>query len=93
MQYFYFSFQNKIGPELYELVNNYKPDLIWSDIAFNDVPDNYYTNMTLPFLAWLYNSSPIKDKVVVNDRWCDGCLCKHGGYLTCTDRYNPRECI
>ena len=35
--------------------------------------------------------SPVKDKVVVNDRWGSNCRCKHGGYYTCTDKYNPRE--
>lgn len=34
--------------------------------------------------------SPVKDTVVVNDRWCsNGCLCHHGGVFTCHDRYNP----
>ncbi len=33
--------------------------------------------------------SPVKDSVVVNDRWCGNCACKHGGYYTCRDRYNP----
>ncbi|XP_077864266.1 alpha-L-fucosidase-like, partial [Saccoglossus kowalevskii] len=32
---------------------------------------------------------PVKDKVVVNDRWGSNCKCKHGGYLTCNDHYNP----
>lgn len=33
--------------------------------------------------------SPVKDIVVTNDRWGSGCICKHGGYYTCSDRYNP----
>ena len=33
--------------------------------------------------------SPVKDTVVTNDRWGSGCGCKHGGYFTCEDRYNP----
>ena len=31
----------------------------------------------------------MKDTVVVNDRWGDGSLCKHGGYYTCGDNFNP----
>lgn len=27
--------------------------------------------------------------VVTNDRWGADCICKHGGYYTCADRYNP----
>lgn len=33
--------------------------------------------------------SPVKDSVVTNDRWGQGVMCKHGGFLTCSDRYNP----
>lgn len=33
--------------------------------------------------------SPVKDTVVTNDRWGYGTICKHGGYYTCADRYNP----
>lgn len=33
--------------------------------------------------------SPVKDTVVTNDRWGLGIPCKHGGFFTCTDRYNP----
>ena len=31
----------------------------------------------------------MKDTVVTNDRWGKGTLCHHGGFLTCSDRYNP----
>jgi len=33
----------------------------------------------------------VKDVVVTNDRWGDGIMCHHGGYLTCSDRYNPGQ--
>ena len=67
---------------LYELVNAYKPELIWSD---GDAGSVEYWGST-KFLAWLYNESPVKDKVVVNDRWGTGTSCKHGGYFNCADR-------
>ena len=44
---------------MYELVNAYQPDLIWSD---GDAGPVDYWNST-GFLAWLYNDSPVRDKV------------------------------
>ncbi|XP_030840020.1 alpha-L-fucosidase [Strongylocentrotus purpuratus] len=73
-------------PQIMDIVNSYKPDIVWADGA--NAPDSYWNSTE--FLAWLYNESPVKDQVVVNDRWCkSGCLCKHGGYFTCNDRYDP----
>lgn len=73
-------------PELYDLVNRYKPDLIWSDGDWES-PDTYWNSTD--FLSWLYNDSPVKDEVVVNDRWGVNCSCQHGGYYNCEDRFKP----
>lgn len=37
----------------------------------------------------LFYHSPVRDTVVTNDRWGYGTICKHGGYYTCADRYQP----
>lgn len=146
--------QGKTIPELHELVNVYKPDLLWSDGHWMASAE-YFTSKE--FLAWLFNdrcvsqhlpklpcilvwylnvmwyvclhystsyvilngiwsvhvyvfifciwdytacrcqcnsrvyvSSPVKEHVVVNDRWGNTTFCKHGSYLTCSDRYNPK---
>ncbi|XP_077152257.1 tissue alpha-L-fucosidase [Ranitomeya variabilis] len=76
----------KTMPELYDLVMRYEPDLLWSDGDWES-PATYWNSTD--FLAWLYNDSPIKDKVLVNDRWGSDCSCRHGGYYNCADKYTP----
>ena len=53
-------------PEITELVNNFQPDVLWSDGDWEAQPEYWGSK---DFLAWLYNDSPVKDTVVVNDRY------------------------
>ena len=39
--------------------------------------------------TYKFISSPVKDSIVVNDRWGSDTNCKHGDYKTCNDEYNP----
>lgn len=82
--------RQKIIPELRELVEKYKPEIVWSDGDW-EAPDVYWKSKE--FLAWLYNESPVKDSVVANDRWGQNIMCHHGDIYTCSDRFNPGKLI
>ena len=66
-------------PQMKELVENYKADIIWTDGEW-DFPDA--DHLSTDFLAWLYNESSVKEEVVVNDRWGIKCRGRHGGHYT-----------
>lgn len=66
-------------PQLKDLVTRYKPDIIWPDGEWEHPSDTWESQK---FLSWLYNESPVKNTVVVNDRWGKETRSKHGGYYT-----------
>lgn len=71
------------------------PDSYWDSKNFLAWLYNEVTFSTHWFFMVLTSSvqSPVKDTVCVNDRWGEGDDCKHGGYYTCSDRYNPGTLI
>lgn len=66
-------------PQMKDLVTRYKPEIIFSDGEW-DYESKDLKSET--FLAWLYNESPVKETVVVNDRWGKETRSKHGDYYT-----------
>lgn len=66
-------------PQFKDLVTRYKPSIIFSDGEW-DMPGEDWKAPEL--LAWLFNESPVKSEVVINDRWGKGARHKHGGYWT-----------
>lgn len=66
-------------PQLKDLVVRYEPDLVWTDGEWGHTSDVWRAT---EFLAWLFNESPVREKVVVNDRWGKECRGVHGGFYT-----------
>ena len=66
-------------PQLQDLVTTYQPDIIWTDGEWEQSAETWRSQ---EFLAGLFNDSPIKDKVVVNDRWGKDTRGVHGGIWT-----------
>ena len=67
-------------PQLKELVMTYEPAVIFGDAGEWDRTAEEWK--TLDFLAWLYNSAPNKDEVVVNDRFGKEMPGRHGDYFS-----------
>jgi len=66
-------------PQFKDVVTRYKPSVIFSDGEW-DMDSKSWRSEEL--LAWLFNESPVRDEVVINDRWGKGTRHRHGGYYT-----------
>lgn len=66
-------------PQMKDLVMRYHPDVVWPDGEWEHPSSTWKSTQ---FLSWLYNESPVKNDVVVNDRWGSETRGKHGGYYT-----------
>ncbi|HEY0677479.1 MAG TPA: alpha-L-fucosidase [Chitinophagaceae bacterium] len=71
-------------PQMKDLINVYQPDVFWTDGDWDATAETWKAQ---EFLAWLFNQSPVKEKVVVNDRWGSGIRFNHGGIYT--PEYQP----
>ncbi len=70
---------NHMIPQMKDLVTRYKPDILWTDGEWDHPSEDWKST---EFLAWLYNESPVKDQVCINDRWGKETRGVHGGYFT-----------
>lgn len=66
-------------PQMKDLVTRYEPDVLWTDGEWDHPSEKWKST---EFLAWLYNDSPVKDRICINDRWGKETRSKHGGYFT-----------
>jgi alpha-L-fucosidase len=71
-------------PQFKDLVTRYKPAIIFSDGEWEMNSEQWRSP---ELLAWLFNDSPVKSDVVINDRWGKDTRHKHGGYWT--TEYTP----
>lgn len=82
-------------PQAKDLNIKYAPDLIWSDGDW-EANSSYWKSPE--FLAWLYNSAPNRDQVIVNDRWGSenppiGSGKHFGGYFSGSDRQQAASAL
>jgi alpha-L-fucosidase len=66
-------------PQFKDLVTRYSPTIIFADGEWELGSEQW---RAVELLAWLFNDSPVADRVVVNDRWGRETRHKHGGYYT-----------
>ncbi|MGB4816560.1 MAG: alpha-L-fucosidase [Ferruginibacter sp.] len=71
--------EERMLPQMKDLVSRYKPDVLWTDGEWEQKSKTWRSE---EFLAWLYNESPSKETIAVNDRWGNDTKGKHGGFQT-----------
>ncbi|HEY1765495.1 MAG TPA: alpha-L-fucosidase [Opitutaceae bacterium] len=66
-------------PQFKDVVTRYKPALIFADGEWEMSSKDWKSEQ---LLAWLFNESPSRDEVVVDDRWGSDSRHRHGTYYT-----------
>lgn len=66
-------------PQFKDVVTRYKPAIIFSDGEWEMTSKQWKSE---ELLAWLFNESPSRSEVVIDDRWGSDTRHKHGGYYT-----------
>jgi alpha-L-fucosidase len=66
-------------PQFRDVVTRYRPSVIFSDGEWELTSADWRST---ELLKWLFEESPSKDEVVVNDRWGSDTRHVHGGYWT-----------
>jgi alpha-L-fucosidase len=66
-------------PQMKDLVERYHPSLLWTDGEWDRPSADWRST---DFLSWLFNDSPVRDQIAVNDRWGKETRGKHGGFYT-----------
>lgn len=56
--------------------------------SFEKIYISFHSEQNINIKVSLFYS-PVKDTVVVNDRWGKNIRCQHGGFWNCDDKYTP----
>lgn len=73
-----------LAPKFKEVITRYQPPVIFLDGEWEHPYQTWHSD---ELAKWLYTESPVKDEVVVNDRWGSETRHRHGGYWT--TEYTP----
>jgi alpha-L-fucosidase len=71
-------------PQFKDVVTHAKPSIIFADGEWELTSAEWRAP---ELLEWLFNESPVRDEVVINDRWGKETRHHHGGYFT--TEYTP----
>ena len=66
-------------PQFKDLVMRYQPSIIFADGEWSHTSAEWKSE---ELLAWLFNESPCREEVVIDDRWGKDTRSRHGGYFT-----------
>ena len=66
-------------PQMKDLITRYEPDILWTDGEWDHPSEKWKST---EFLSWLFNESPVKENICINDRWGKETRGKLGGYFT-----------
>ncbi len=66
-------------PQMKDLIVRYRPSLLWTDGEWDHPSEVWHAT---EFLAWLFNDSPVRDEIVIDDRWGKETRSVHGGFYT-----------
>jgi len=75
---------NVMLPDMKDLITKYQPSDLYVDHPLAGCCEPVKSDIlhTADFVAWLFNDSPVKDEITVNDRWVTDVEQSHGTYFT-----------
>jgi len=71
-------------PQAHELIEKYKPFVFWTDGDWDATAETWQSQQ---LISWIYNDSPVRDSIVLNDRWGSGTRFHHAGIYS--PEYQP----